>query len=138
MGTGVENVSSLDGSILFSPTTWAKKKYKSGNKYTAGTSDYYIRNDYLYVTNNLLLEKISLSAMFEDPIAVEYFNNNGECACPGDSINPCNNPMDLNLDIDEYLIDPLVELALKELLEIFSKMTEDNENNAKAAENGKE
>ena len=31
----IQSVSSLDGSIMFSETSWNEKKYKKGNKYTS-------------------------------------------------------------------------------------------------------
>lgn len=137
-GTGIENVSTLDGSIVFSPTTWAKKRYKSGNKYTANTADYFIRDDYLYITHNTLLERVAISGIFEDPVTIDQFNSSGECACQGDPEDACSTPMDTDLSLDEYLIDPLIELSLKELIEIFKKMDEDNQNNAKATETANE
>ena len=133
IGSGIGNVSALDGSVIFSPTTWAKKKYKSGNKYTSTQADYFIRDEYLYITHNTLLQRVSISGVFEDPYEVSKFNNNGVCACQGDK-DSCGNPMDSSLALDEHLVEPLMELCVKELIQVFAQMPEDNENNAKATE----
>ena len=138
IGTGIENVSSLDGTTIFSPTTWAKKKYKSGNKYTSKQSDYFIRDNYLYITHNTVLQRVSISGVFENPYEVDRFNNDGNCACEGDLVDACANPMDSTLALDEYLIEPLMELCVKELIQIFAQMPEDNENNAKSTEVAKD
>ena len=132
-GAVVENVSTIDGSVIFSPTTWAKKKYKSGNKYTASQSDYFIRENYIYITHNTLLERISLSGIFEDPYLIDVFNANGDCTCQGSDdpvVDPCVNPMYSEIAVDEWLIEPLIELSMKELIQIFSAMPEDKDNDA--------
>ena len=130
IGTGIENVSTIDGSVVFSPTTWVKKRYKSGNKYTSNVSDYFIRDGYLYVTHNTLLTTIAVSGIFEDPYAVEDFNANGDCACDTYQDQPCVNPMDSQLALDEFLIEPLMQLCVQELIQIFAMMPEDKDNDA--------
>ena len=130
LGTGVENVSTIDGSNVFSPTTWAKKRYKSGNKYTSDVSDYFIRDEYLYVTHNTLLTTIAVGGIFEDPYAVEEFNANGDCACATYKDQPCVNPMDSQLALDEFLVEPLMQLCVQELIQVFAMMPEDKENDA--------
>jgi len=138
-GAVIENVSTLDGSVIFSPTTWAKKKYKSGNKYTATQSDYFIRENYIYITHNTLLQRISLTGIFEDPYLIDVFNVDGDCTCQGEEgVDLCTNPMDSEIALDEWLVEPLIELSLKELIEVFTQMSEDNENNAKATETANE
>jgi hypothetical protein len=130
INTGIENVTTIDGSVVFSPTTWVKKRYKSGNKYTSNVPDYFIRDGYLYVTHNTLLSVIAVSGIFEDPYAVEEFNANGDCACDTYKEEPCVNPMDSELALDEFLIEPLMQLCVQELIQIFAAMPEDKDNDA--------
>jgi hypothetical protein len=130
IGTGIENVSTIDGSTVFSPTTWAKKRYKSGNKYTSGVSDYFVRDEYLYITHNTLLSVAAVSGIFEDPYEVENFNVNDECACDTNEDVSCVTPMDSPLSLDEFLIEPLMQLCVQELIQIFVMMPEDKDNDA--------
>ena len=55
----IQSVTTLDGSVIFSEISWTEKKYKSANKYTANKPDYYIRNNYLYITHKSGLKVIS-------------------------------------------------------------------------------
>lgn len=42
-------------------------KYNKYNKYTGNKHQWYLRNGYLYVTSELLLEYVNIFAIFEDP-----------------------------------------------------------------------
>lgn len=133
LATGIESVSSLDGTILFTRTTWAKKRYKSGDRYTSKVSDYFIRDNYLYITHNTMLEWVSLSGIFEDPVDIEEFIRNEECSC-GEEIDPCVKALDKELKMEDHLFEPTIQMATQELIQMFMPMHEDNENNTKAAE----
>ena len=137
LATGIESVSTLDGSVMFTRTTWAKKKYKSGDRYTSKVSDYFIRDNYLYVTHNTMLEWVSLSGIFEDPIDVEEFIRNSECSC-GEEEDPCIQAMDKELKMEDHLFEPTIQMATQELVQMLVPMSEDNDNNAKAAETANE
>ncbi len=133
LATGIESVSTVDGSTLFSFTTWAKKRYKSGNKYTSQEPDYFVRDEFLYITHNTMLEWVAVSGIFEDPVDVYRFIQDPECAC-GEDVDPCASPTDSELELPEYLVEPLMQLAVQELVQMFGKMPEDNNNDAKGAE----
>jgi hypothetical protein len=133
LATGIESVSTLDGSVLFTRTTWAKKRYKSGDRYTSAISDYFIRDNYLYITHNTMLEYASISGIFEDPVDIEEFIRNEECSC-GEEVDPCIQAMDKELKMEDHLFESTIQLATQELIQMFMPMSEDNENNAKASE----
>ena len=137
LATGIESVSTLDGSVLFTKTTWAKKKYKSGDRYTSKVSDYFIRDNYLYITHNTMLEWVSLSGIFEDPVDIEEFIRNEECSC-GEEVDPCVQAMDKELKMEDHLFEATIQMASQELIQMFLPMSEDNENNAKASETANE
>src|SRR5690606_30328639 len=46
----LQSVTSVTGDYTYSETTFALKKYKKGNKYTSEKPDYFIYNDYLWIT----------------------------------------------------------------------------------------
>jgi hypothetical protein len=128
-GPYLTDVTSLDGSIIFTATTWSRKKYRSADKYTASQPDYFLRDEYLYITVNTDLEVISLSGVFEDPDEVERFAEVCTCAECKSPIITCQPHYDRWLKMDEYLIEPLVSLAMKELL-MLGSFIQDNTNDA--------
>ena len=127
-------VTSIDGSIIYAETTWTEKKYKKANKYTAHKLDYYIKNDYLYLTHKGGPSVVTVAGVFEDPFAAEGFKS----YCP-DIEDDCLDPLDTDFPIDEDQVDTLIEMAAKELIVLFSQNKEDLTNDSKdsVTENGK-
>lgn len=124
----LQSVTSLDGSIIYSEVGWTEKKYKSSNKYTGKKPDYFIRNDYLYVTHKSGPKIITITGLFEDPIEVENYPS----FCPGEDCTDCDDctsPLDKDFPIDVDLIDTLIEMSVNELIILFSKNIEDLTNN---------
>ena len=136
-GDAIESVTSLDGSLIFSRITWREAKYKSSNAFTGSKPAYYIRNDYLYILDVLDAFPITMTAVFEDPIEAEQFASfcdsdpEIQATCPED-------PLSIDYPIDAHLIEPMLEMAVRELVQLFSSLPEDNENNAKDTERGQE
>ena len=126
IGAELESVSNQDGSVMYSKTDWVKKKYKSGDKYTSGNPDYFIKDGYLFITTNSLLQYISISGVFEDPLEPLEVN-----AC----LTGCIYPHDEEFPIDAHLLDAVVQGAVQELIGMFKTMPVDNTNNA--AEEGR-
>lgn len=126
----IQSVSSLDGSTIFNETTFETEKYTKGNKYTSTKPHYYIRNEYLYITDTKSLEAITITGLFDDPVAVEEHPSYCEdkTSCPECE---CKSAIDREFPIDSDLIDPMIELSLQELIEVFSQMREDQTNDAR-------
>jgi hypothetical protein len=53
-------------------------KYQKYNKYTGSSRWYYLKNDYIYIVNDTLLELINVVGLFQDPMELEDFT-----ACDG-------------------------------------------------------
>lgn len=148
-GHAIQSVTSLEGSISFSETTWEAKKYKKGSKYTAAKPDFYIRNNYLYITTKAAPSVISITGLFDDPLEVDAFvtmcpdtpcidplstNQRGidddlNVVRPEDNCPDCLSPLDKEMPIEKSMIKTLIELTLAEI-NIFSQMSEDRSNNA--------
>lgn len=118
-------VTSIDGSTIYAETTWTEKKYKKANKYTANKLDYYIKNDYLYLTHKGGPKVVTVAGVFEDPVEAAGFTS----YCEG-AIN-CLEPLDSEFPIDEDQTDTLIEMATKELVVLFSQNKEDLTNDSK-------
>lgn len=80
-GLLVQEIGALDGSISFPLIPMSRSKWRTYNKYTAKEKIAYMKNGYLYLTNDVLQEKVSVSAVFENPIEAAAT----ACALPTDS-----------------------------------------------------
>lgn len=127
----IDSVTSIDGSIVYDETTFKEKKFKKGNKYTKSKIDYYIRNEYLYLTHRDGPEVISITGLFEDPVEVENFPNICDKDPDCKDCNNCTSPLDKEFPLDMDLIDTTVELSLNELIQVFNANMEDTTNNTK-------
>jgi hypothetical protein len=123
----IKSVTSLDGQTIYAEIDWEDKKYKADNKYTAKKPDYFIRNKYLYITTTKYPEVITITGLFQDPLEVEAFPS----YCCNDAVKPetCISVYDKEFPIDDELIDPMIELCFKELIQLFNSNLEDGTNN---------
>lgn len=128
-GSLIQFVSSIEGSIEYSESTWEEQKYKGGRKYTKSKSEYYIRDQYLYL--NMKSDSpgtISLTGLFLDPILASTFpsicDDCSEC-------QSCDSFYDLDFPIDNELIEPLLQMTTQELVIMFSQLSYDDSNDNK-------
>mgnify|MGYP003642694455 CR=1 FL=1 len=140
-GHMIESVTSVEGSVTFSETTWKNKKYAVGSKYTSTKPDFYIRNNYLYITTKDSPKIISITGLFEDPLeATSFLGICGAEVCTGgtpeDNCPECASPLDLQLPIDKAMVETLIEVAANELINVFNQSQEDLTNNS--TDTGKE
>jgi len=128
-GPYLTDVTSLDGSTIFTATSWSRKKYRNADKFTASKADYFLRDEYLYITVNTDLEAISLSGIFEDPDEADSFIEECSCKEEDDFYIDCEAHYNKNLEMDEYLVEPLIKLTMEELL-MLAQIPSDQTNNA--------
>lgn len=122
----IRSVTSLDGSIVFSEITWQDKKYKQYDKYTADKPDYFISDEYLYVTAKNETEVIRIEILLDDP--VEGYNFPSYCPNPQDA---CISIYDREFHLDNSMFDAMIELTVQSLLQVFVSGVEDESNNSK-------
>lgn len=122
----IQSVTSLDGNIRFDETNFENDKYMKGNKYTSTKPDYYFRNEYLYVTVMRELRVLTVTGLFDDPVAAKKFPSIcGDCPeCE------CQDIMDMEYPIDGDLVKPLIQLSSDELINLMKQIPEDRNNNA--------
>lgn len=125
----IQSVTSLNGDITFSETSWNEKKFKNFNKYTAKKPDYYFRDGYLYITVNTKLKLITVTGIFEDPIEVDNFPSFCDENCK--DCQDCESMFDKEFVVDNDMIDALIELSLNELIQVFGQSFEDATNNTR-------
>lgn len=129
----IQSVTSLDGSIVYSEIGWIEKKYKSSNKYTAKKPDYYIKDNYLYITTSKAPKAINITGLFEDPLVAENYPSycNSNCSQEENCNENCESPLDKEFPIDNAVVDTLIEISSKELIMIFNQSIEDLSNDSK-------
>ncbi len=128
-GHAIQHVTSIDGSIIYSETSWTERKYKSGRKYTSKVPDYFIRNGHLMISYYRGPKIVTMRGLFEDPLEVDEFINYCPDECTEDCID-CDSIFEEEFPLDPKNIQTLIEMSLKELLEIFSSSLEDITNNS--------
>ena len=125
----IQSVSSLDGKIFFGEIMWSEVKYKYANRYTANKPDYFIKNNYLYITHKKNVPVVvSVTGLWEDPVSVYNFASLCDNAFTEDS---CVSPLDMEFPMSSDMIDTLIEMAVQELIMVFGRVPEDLTNNGK-------
>lgn len=126
-GTQIHLVSTVDGSIVYERTTKKKQVWNKGNKYKSKKPQWYLQNEYIYVNKHDASEYILVEGIFEDPWEAKKFPN----ACGGNKQeNVCASPYDEEFPVDSDLIDPIIQLAVQELIQVFNSNFEDQTNNS--------
>lgn len=125
----IDSVMSVDGSIVFHEVTYLRKNWRVDDKYTSAKPDYFIKDDYLYITSTRKLKAVTVIGLFIDPVEAENYPS--YCDDMTDEPADCSpSPMDLEFPIDEEMIDALVELTVAELSVGFALGNEDRKNDS--------
>ena len=80
---------------------------------------FWILNDYLYV-NNPLLQKVRISAFFEEDVPNEIMYPECDCGTPQPTVEEwCINPLDKEYNLPGYLEKQVLELTSQKLLQTY-------------------
>ena len=126
-GELIQSLTSLDSQTQFSQWEWKEFKWKKGDKYTAFKPDFFIKDEYVYFTQrNSIQEKyVTLKAIFQDPFSTYIFDNEKGC-------DPqCIDYLQLEYPVDSSLIDGIIDMAIKELIQVFNSNVEDSTNDTR-------
>jgi hypothetical protein len=124
----ISSVSSIDGKMQFSEVQWNSLKYQKGNKYTNAKPYYILRNKYIFLFNIRGLKVISITGLFED--VTEAYNFPSFCPDKEEIVDCGDNILNMEFPIDNDKIDTVVEMAVNELVGVFSQMKEDRVNDS--------
>lgn len=122
----IQWVMTIDSGKMISETSRDAYIYSSGNKMTGKNLQYILENGYIYLYGKSIPKIIKVKLLAENP--EEAFNFPSYCGCT-DCDENCLPMRDRIFPIDGDLIRPLVEMSAVELLEWFTKGTEDITNN---------
>jgi hypothetical protein len=88
-------------------------KYNRFNKYTGTKHQWYLKDGYIYITSDLLLEYINIFAIFENPEELAGFSSCGSSPCfSWDSKYPCSLKManDITNIIMQTKVQPFLQM----------------------------
>lgn len=125
----IESVTTIDRQTKINELNLSSFKYQRGNKYTKASLSYFIDNEYLYITTPTTIRIVRLVGLFDDPIKAKEFEGYCKSDCK-DCGKDCIDYTEVEFPIDADMIDTLIELSIKELIEIFSKGVQDTNNNS--------
>ncbi len=128
-------VTSIDGSIVYPQTSWKGLQFKKGGKYTKSKAEYYIKNNYLYLTDKNGPEVITIMGVFDNPSEVDKFPSACNKDINGNQLPNCTSPLDKEFPLDGDLIDVAIEMSVQELIQIFNSNIEDLTNDTKDSVN---
>ena len=124
----IDWVRSIEKSIKIDRITINALTAQKGNKYTAKKLQFFIENEYLYISTPSNLKVVAMRALFEDPIEAEQFKG----YCDEDCTDcDCIDYLGYEFPIDTDLVDTLIEMAVKEVVILFSQSPEDLSNNTR-------
>jgi len=127
----IKFISSLDGEVKFNYIDFNNLKYLSGNKYTKNKQWYFIKDKYIYFIHSYKMKKVIINAYFKDITQALTYNCNDDYKCI--------DILEQEFPTDDDMIEPIIELTLKELVSEFSVIREDltNDNKDSLLQNSK-
>lgn len=127
-GSVIDTVSTIDRQRKFSSISLSQVPYISGNKYSSGNTMYFIQDSFLYVITPGILDVVSITAVFEDPVEVKEFPS----ACSdnfGEECVECMDMLDMDFPLEGDKEEALLELTYQELISMFKQIPQDNVSN---------
>ena len=101
-----------------------KQRYQQYSKYTKKSRSWFLKDNYLYVINDIQLQYVNVAGLFEFPSELENF-----VACDGDECWT----RDTNYPITIGLATIITDIIIKTKVNPFMQYPMDNSNNANAA-----
>jgi hypothetical protein len=142
-GHAIQSVTSIDADINFSETTWKDKKYKKGSKFTSTKPDFFVKDDYVFITAKKGPKVITIVAIFEDFLDAAQFKGLCYEPCVPDPMKKsasivdcpeCISPLDQPFLIDSDLEKTVVEMTVQELGVMVQSNREDTRNDSSGRE----
>jgi hypothetical protein len=122
----IQSVTSLDGSLVIDGVDFATNKYTPGNKYTSKKPQWFIYNNYLYVTIIKYLKVVQITMIADNPEEVWAYPS----FCDAECTDCCLSPLDREFPADQNVTDTVIQMASNELVNLFTQMRQDKWNNA--------
>lgn len=123
----IRSVTNIDRSIKYAEVTINQSIYAKGGKYSKNTEKYMLFNGYIYIISRYTPLTVSVEMLPEDIVEAYQFTN----YCSKDIPKDCNDKiMEREFPIDGYLLEPMIQLTIQELVEGFIRSREDERNDS--------
>lgn len=122
MDNTITKVTKPTGDII-AKSNGFETNYNKFNKYTGKTSNWYLKNDYLYITNEQLLETVNIYGIFEDPSNLSNFIN-----CNNNTCFSINSEYPCSLKMSEQITDIVLKTRIYPYLQLPADNTNDGAN----------
>ena len=124
----IKGVYSTDAqrSIKFTEVSVNQSKYTKGGKYSSNNNKYMLHNGYIYIISKVAPIAVSIDLLVEDIMVAYNFIN----YCNNNSIDCADKILEKEFPIDGYLLEPLIQITIDELVSGFSKSLQDSLNNS--------
>lgn len=124
----IKGVYSTDAqrSIKFTEVSVNQSKYTKGGKYSSNNNKYMLHNGYIYIISKVAPIAVSIDLLVEDIMEAYNFIN----YCNNNSIDCADKILEKEFPIDGYLLEPLIQITIDELISGFSKSLQDSLNNS--------
>lgn len=114
-GNALLEVTGLDSSLTYPLISLSRARWSKYNKYTALNKKAFIKNDYLYITNDVYLEKIGVIGVFSNPVLA----NSLSCT-----------PLDDEYPITDDMIDGITMYIVRNILSLMLIVNTDELNDS--------
>ena len=124
----IKGVYSTDAqrSIKFTEVSVNQSKYTKGGKYSSSNNKYMLHNGYIYIISKTPPIIVSIDLLVEDIMEAYNFIN----YCNNNSVDCADKILEKEFPIDGYLLEPLIQITIDELISGFSKSLQDSLNNS--------
>ena len=111
------SVSTIDGNMI-SKSNPIKSKYQQYNKYTGNKRGWYVKNDYLYISNDQFLEVVEVAGLFETPSDLKRFAD-----CSGNLCFTDDSPYPVSLTLATQITDIILKTKVAPFMTFDMKNT---------------
>ena len=124
----IKGVYSTDAqrSIKFTEVSVNQSKYTKGGKYSSNNNKYMLHNGYIYIISKVAPIAVSIDLLVEDIMEAYNFVN----YCNNNTVDCADKILEKEFPIDGYLLEPLIQITIDELISGFSKSLQDSLNNS--------
>lgn len=101
-----------------------KARYQKYNKFTADKPGWYLKDDYLYITNNQLLKYVNVTGLFSDPSELENF-----ISCENEACFSLDGPYPVSLNQAKIITDIILQTRVYPFLSLVQDKKNDGDDN---------
>lgn len=118
----IVGVTGLDNTPI-TETNRFKRRYKRYNRYTGSNKGWFLKDNYLYIINDKILQFINVHGIFDDPRELASFKN-----CAGEACFNFDSNYPVSAKMARTIVDIIIQTKVKQLMTFPQDLTNDSEN----------